>query len=96
MMADRGIKYAVAALGVSVLLTGGVAAEEIWQGYAPRCQPTEVAERQGMTNPCQQQLAVFGLSGPQVFGRDHGMDVEATGSINEDSRRSSEDAGAPQ
>jgi len=84
MMADRGLKYAVAALGVSVLLAGGAGADEIWQRYAPRCQPAELTQP-GMTSPCEQRLAVFGLGGPQVLGRDQGIDVEATGSIGRDS-----------
>jgi hypothetical protein len=88
MMADRGLKLGVAALGLSALLTGGAVAEDLWRGHAPRCQPTEVAAGQAMGNPCEQQLAVFGLTGPQVLGRDRGMDVEATGSIDNESRRS--------
>ncbi len=96
MMADRGLKYAVAALGVSVLLGSGALAGEVWQGYAPRCQPTEIAARQAMSNPCEQQLAVFGLTGPQVLSRNQGMDVEATGSIDRDSRRNTtENSRAP-
>ncbi len=87
MMADRGLKYAVAALGVSVLLGSGARAGEVWQGYAPRCQPTEIAAAHATGHPCEQQLAVFGLAGPQVLSRNQGMDVEATGSINGDARR---------
>ena len=96
MMADRGLKHAVAAAGVSVLLTGGAVAEQSWQAYAPRCQPTEVAAAQAMSNPCEQQLAVFGLTGPQVLGRNQGIDVETTGSIDGESRRNAgENARAP-
>ena len=96
MMADRGLKYAVAALGVSVLLGSGALASEVWQGYAPRCQPTGVDAGEAMSNPCEQQLAVFGLTGPQVLGRNQGIDVETTGSIDGDSRRNtSEDTRAP-
>jgi hypothetical protein len=89
MMADRGLKYAVAALAVSVVLGSGALAAEVWHGYAPRCQPTEIATRQAMSNPCEQQLAVFGLTGPQVLNQ--GMDVEATGSINGDSRQNTKE-----
>lgn len=91
MMADRGLKYAIAALGASVLLAGGAGADEIWQRYAPRCQPAEVAQP-ALADPCEQQLAIFGLRGPQVLGRDQGFDVEATGSIDSDSRRNMKDS----
>jgi hypothetical protein len=94
MMADRGFKYAVAALGVSVLLTGGAVAAEVWQGYAPRCQPTELAQP-GTVDPCEQQLAVFGIGGPQVLGRNQGLDVEATGSIDDSRRNATDRARAP-
>jgi hypothetical protein len=90
MMADRGLKYAVAALGASVLLAGGAGADEIWQRYAPRCQPAEVAQP-ALADPCEQQLAIFGLRGPQVLGRDQGLDVEATGSIGRDSHPDASD-----
>jgi|ERR687893_619220 hypothetical protein len=96
MMADRGLKYVAAALGWSVLVVGGAVAEQSWQAYAPRCQPTEVAAGQAMSNPCEQQLAIFGLTGPQVLGRNQSLDVEATGSIEGDVRRNtSENARAP-
>jgi hypothetical protein len=87
MMADRGLKLAVAAFGFSALLTGGAVAEDLWRGYAPRCQPTELTAGQAMSNPCEQQLAVFGLAGPQVLDGNRGMDVETTGSIDSESRR---------
>ena len=95
-MADRGLKYAVATLGFSVLLTGGALADQMWQGYAPRCQTTELAAASAMANPCQEQLAVFGLAGPQVLNGARGIDVETTGSIKADTRRgASEAARAP-
>lgn len=87
MMADRRLRCAVGALGFSVLLTAAAFADQSWQGYAQRCQTTELAAESALANPCQEQLAVFGLAGPQVLGRRAGVDVEATGSINDDSRR---------
>jgi hypothetical protein len=92
MMADRGLKYAVATLGFSALLTGGALAGEMWQGYAPRCQTTELAAQSAMANPCQEQVAIFGLAGPQVLSRTQFMDVEATGSITRSPRQDSGDA----
>lgn len=86
MMADRGLKYAVAALGASVLLAGPVVAEQSWQGFAPRCQTSELAS-QPLADPCGMQVAVFGFSGPEVLSDAQGLDVEATGSIKEDPRR---------
>jgi len=91
MMADRGLKFAVATLGFSALLTGGALAGEMWQGYAPRCQTTELAASSAMANPCQEQVAIFGLAGPQVLNRTQFMDVEATGSINRTTRPNSDD-----
>ena len=95
-MADRGLKHTVAALGVSLGvsfgLTGGALAEQSWQGFAPRCQTTELAN-QAMQDPCEGQLAVFGFAGPTVLSRVQSLDVETTGSIKRHER--SEDAGAP-
>ena len=96
MMADRGLKYAVVTLGVSVLLAGGAVAEQSWQGYAPRCQTTELAAQSAMANPCEEQLATFGLGGPQVLSRTQTFDVETTGSIKGDApRKSGESVRAP-
>ena len=89
-MADRGLKHAVAALGVSLgsaLLAGGALAEETWQGYAPRCQTKELAT-QVMQDPCEGQLAMFGIAGPTVLNRNQSLDVETTGSIKGDARSS--------
>jgi hypothetical protein len=91
MMADRGLKYAVAALGFSALFSGGALAAEMWQGYAPRCQTTELAASSAMANPCQEQVAIFGLAGPQVLSRNQFMDVEATGSIRGNTRPNASD-----
>ncbi len=81
MMADRGVMVAAAALGLSVLVAGGARAEQIWQGYAPRCQTAELAADPALRDPCQEQIAVFGPKGPMVLSRGQGIDVEATGSI---------------
>ena len=94
-MADRGLTYAVMTLGVSVLLAGGAVAEQTWQGYAPRCQTTELAAQSAMADPCEDQLATFGLTGPQVLSRSHSLDVETTGSIKSDGRSITEGARAP-
>ena len=91
MMADRGLKYAVAALGFSVLLAGGALAEPSWQGYAPRCQTAELAAEATMQDPCEGQLAAFGLAGPRVLSRSQALDVETTGSISGDARRNTGD-----
>ena len=96
MMADRGLKYALVTLGVSVLLAGGAVADQSWQGYAPRCQTTELAAQSAMANPCEEQRATFGLAGPQVLSRTQSLDVETTGSIKGDaSRKNGEGARAP-
>jgi hypothetical protein len=81
MMADRGLKYVVAAFGLSVL-AGGALAEQSWQGYTPRCQPPELAAPSD--DPCAAQVAVFGLSGPTVLSHNQPLDVETTGSITTD------------
>ena len=80
MMADRGLKYMAAALGLSVLVGGGALAEQSWQGYAPRCQISDLAP-QAAGDPCAGQMAIFGIAGPTVLSRSHGFDVETTGSI---------------
>ena len=98
-MADRGLKHAVTALGFSLgvsfgfsaLLTGGALAEQSWQGYAPRCQTAELAQ-EGMQDPCEGQLAMFGIAGPTVLNRNQSLDVETTGSIKGDGRSGSENA----
>ena len=96
MMADRGLTYAVVTLGVSVLRAGGAVAEQTWQGYAPRCQTTELAAQSAMANPCEDQLATFGLKGPQVLSRTQTLDVETTGSIKSEGRsKTGEGARAP-
>ena len=87
-MADRGLKFGLAALGLSLLFSGGASAEQTFQGYAPRCQTTELAAQSAMADPCEQQLATFGLSGPRVLSRSQSFDVETTGSIKSDTRRS--------
>ena len=96
-MADRGLKYVAAALGLSVLASGGALAEQTWQGYAPRCQTSELAPQPAVGNPCEGQMAIFGIAGPTVLSRSHGLDVEATGSIAGDrqEQQRSESARAP-
>jgi hypothetical protein len=96
MMADRGLKYVVAALGLSVLWSGGALAEQSWQGYAPRCQTSELAPQPAAGDPCTGQMATFGIAGPTVLSRSQGFDVEATGSIKSDRRETAgESARAP-
>ncbi len=93
MMADRGLKF-MAALGVFVLAGGGALAEQSWQGYAPRCQPSELASAAG--DPCAGQMAIFGIAGPTVLSRSAGFDVDTTGSIAGDRQEpTSERARAP-
>jgi hypothetical protein len=94
MMADRGLTYAVAALGASVLLAGGAVAEPSWQNYAQRCQPRELAGP-AMRDPCEAPPAVFGLAGPQVLSRNQAIDVETTGSIGDATWRDREAERSP-
>ena len=86
MKVDRAMGCAVAALGLSLLVSGNASAEESWPRYAPRCQPTEMARDVGSPDPCEAPLAMFGLSGPTVLSRNDSIDVQATGSINSDGR----------
>ena len=85
MMADRGLRYAGAALGAFILLAGPALAEQSWQGFAPRCQTSELAA-QPLPDPCGMQVAVFGLGGPEVLSGAQDLDVQTTGSIKEDAR----------
>jgi hypothetical protein len=94
MMADRGLKTMVAALGLALLASGGALAEQSWQGYAPRCQPSELAP-QSAGDPCVGQMAVFGIAGPTVLSRSRGFDVETTGSIGDRQEPRRESARAP-
>jgi hypothetical protein len=93
MMADRGLVQVVAGIGFSVLLAGGAVAQPSWQNYAPRCQTQELAGQPAMIDPCEEQLAMFGLSGPQVLSPNHSFDVETTGSINGDRPRNTGENG---
>ena len=95
MMINRAMGCAVTALGLSLLMTGNGFADESWQGYAPRCQPTELARDTALRDPCEAQLATFGLSGPTVLGRNASIDVQTTGSIDSDARRSRSDTRSP-
>jgi hypothetical protein len=87
MKLDRAFGYAVAALGLSLLAPGGALAEQSWQGYAPRCQPTELASDVALRDPCEMPVATFGLRGPMVLGRSDSIDVHSTGSIDRDGQR---------
>ncbi len=75
------LSCAGAALGLSLLVTGDALAEQSWQGYAPRCQPTELARDAAWQDPCEAPVATFGLSGPTVLSQHEGFDVQSTGSI---------------
>jgi len=87
MKLNRALGYAVAALGLLLMLPEGALADESWQGYAPRCQPTELASDAALRDPCEMQVATFGLRGPMVLGRSDSIDVHSTGSIDRDAQR---------
>ena len=95
MMADRGLKTMAAALGLALLASGGALAEQSWHGYAPRCQPTELAAQTAVGDPCVGHMAVFGIAGPTVLSRSPGFDVESTGSIGDRQEPRRESARAP-
>jgi hypothetical protein len=95
MKIDRAMGCAVAALGLSLLGTSGASADESWQRYAPRCQPTELARDAAWRDPCEAPLAMFGLSGPTVLSRSDSVDVQTTGSIDGDARRTRTDTRSP-
>jgi hypothetical protein len=90
MKIDRAMGCAAAALGLSLLVTSGASADETWQRYAPRCQPTELAGDAASRDPCEAPLATFGLSGPTVLSRNDSVDVQTTGSIDSNARTRSE------
>ena len=92
MMIDRAMVCAAAALGLSLLGTSGASADETWQRYAPRCQPTELANDVASRDPCEAPLATFGLTGPTVLSRTDNVDVQTTGSIDSDARSTRTDA----
>ena len=92
MKVYRAMGCAVAALGLSLLASGAASAEESWPRYAPRCQPAELARDVASRDPCEAPLATFGLSGPTVLSRNEGIDVQATGSINGETRGARSDA----
>lgn len=86
MRMDHALRGAVAALGLSLLATGVARADETWQGYAPRCQPMELARDVDLQDPCEMPVATFGITGPTVLSRNESLDVQSTGSIDRDSR----------
>ena len=95
MKIDRAMGYAAAALGLSLLVTSGASADETWQRYAPRCQPTELAGNAASRDPCEAPLATFGLSGPTVLSHNDSVDVQTTGSINSDTGRTRSEPRSP-
>jgi hypothetical protein len=86
MKLDHALSCAVAALGLSLLVTSDAVADQTWQGYAPRCQPTELARDAALRDPCEWPVATFGVSGPTVLSRSENLDVQSTGSIDRDTR----------
>ena len=81
MRMDHALGCAFAALGFSLLTTGAVRADELWQGYAPRCQPMELARDADLQDPCEMPVATFGITGPTMLSRNDSFDVESTGSV---------------
>ncbi len=89
MKVDRALGCAVAALGLSVTMSGYAQADQIWTGYAPRCQTSELTSE--ARDPCSAQVATFGLAGPTVLSRNDGIEVDTTGCIDVDARRGARD-----
>ena len=86
MKLDHALSCAVAALGFSLLVTSYALADETWPGYAPRCQPAELARDVALQDPCKAPVATFGITGPTVLSRNANLDVQSTGSIDRDTR----------
>jgi hypothetical protein len=76
-------RFSIAAFSV---FAGSLAAASVAlaQGYpanfAQRCAPDEVRVVPSPRDPCEPQIALFGLKGPTVVGRP-ALDVETTGSV---------------
>jgi hypothetical protein len=93
MKSIHALGFAVAVLAFPMVVAGDGAAdqtdqtdqawqsEQTWQGYAPRCQPTELARDAALRDPCEMSVAIFGVAGPTVLSRADGLDVQSTGSI---------------
>jgi hypothetical protein len=90
MKSIHALGFAVAVLAFPMVVAGDAAAdqtdqawqsEQTWQGYAPRCQPTELARDAALRDPCEMSVAIFGVAGPTVLSRADGLDVQSTGSI---------------
>jgi hypothetical protein len=82
------MKHRFSHLGFVVFAASlGLAAGALAQGFpthfAPRCVPDELRVAPPSSDPCQPQIAVFGLSGPKILGRTE-VDVEATGTLARD------------
>jgi hypothetical protein len=95
MKMNRAMVCAAAALGLALSLPSGASADETWQRYAPRCQPTELADAAASRDPCEAPLATFGLSGPTVLSHNDSVDVQTTGSIDSNARSTQTDARSP-
>jgi hypothetical protein len=75
---------AVIVLAASSLATvGGALAQSYPTHFAPRCAPNELRVVPSPHDPCEPQMAFFGLKGPTVIERGE-RDVEATGSLRPD------------
>jgi hypothetical protein len=73
----RGILLGV---GTIVVATGASVGVDLPSSFVPRCQTDELRLQPGTSDPCQEEFAVLGLSGPTVLTHS-GAEVEATGSI---------------
>ncbi len=82
----HAVSCAVTTLGLSLAAIGAASADQSWQGYAPRCQPAELAREAAWRDPCEAPVATFGVSGPTVLSRSESLDVQSTGSIDRDTR----------
>jgi hypothetical protein len=69
---------------VGVVAAGllSAAAQDVqdYPSYAPRCLTDELRIGAPPPDPCRQQFAAFGLTGPTPID-DNGRELEATGSI---------------
>ncbi len=95
MRMDYALSCAVAALGLSLVMTGHARADQSWQGYAPRCQPPELARDAALRDPCEMPVATFGVAGPTVLSRTENLDVQSTGSIDRDNRGARNESRSP-
>ncbi len=77
---EHGLGFLVLAREIR-RLADQTAVNQTWQGFAARCQPTELTRDLALRDPCEMSVAIFGVAGPTVLSRLDGLDVQSTGSI---------------